>query len=354
MFRRWTVGPKPSKTTFLTDMRVLVIGAGYWGPNIVRNLIEFPEIEEIAVSDLNPENVRKLAFRHPRVRAVQPAPECFKGGYDAAFIVTPVDSHFSLAKLALEAGMHVFIEKPLARTSAEGRELIALAESKNLRLMSGHVFHYKPEVRALVDLVRSGELGDIRYMDSVRVNLGLFRQDVNVMWDLAPHDLTIFEAIVGRMPKRVSAVGAVHVAHPTVRQETMVHMTLDYGNECLAHVHVNWYSPLKQRLMVIAGTKKMAVYDDINMSEPIRVYDRGTYDPKMDTPAYPALRTGHTQVPHIRQEEPIRVQLREFFDAIRDNRAPATDGHAGLRQVRILEAGMTSLASDGRFIDLVE
>ncbi len=192
----------------------------------------------------------------------------------------------------------------------------------------------------------------MKYLDSVRVNLGLFRQDVNVMWDLAPHDLSIFEALLGVMPKRVSATGAVHVLHPTTRQETMVHLTLDYGNERIGHIHVNWYSPLKQRLMVIAGTKKMAVYDDINTAEPIRVYDRGTYDPETDIPAYPALRTGHTSIPHIKQEEPIRVQLREYFSAIKEGRAPQTDGYAGLRVVHILEAAMASLAADGKFVDI--
>lgn len=335
-------------------MRALVIGAGYWGPNIVRNLIEFSDVEVVGVSDLDPERIRRLAGRHPRVSAARPAPDCFQDGYDAAFIVTPVETHYALGKRALEAGMHLFIEKPLAHTSAQARELIALAESKGLTLMAGHVFHYKPEVRTLVDLVKSGELGEIKYIDSVRVNLGLFRQDVNVLWDLAPHDLTIFEAVLGRMPTRVSAVGAMHVPHPTHHHETMVHLTLDYGNQLIGHVHVNWYSPLKQRLLVIAGTKKMAVYDDINMAEPIRVYDRGTYDPQHDTPAYPALRMGHTHIPYIRQGEPLQFQLREFFDAVRDKRPPATDGHAGLRVVRILEAAMTSLATDGRFVDLGE
>lgn len=335
-------------------MRVLVVGAGYWGPNIVRNLVEFPEVTSIGISDLDASRVEPLVQRFPRTHVAPPAPDCFEGAYDAVFIITPVDAHFPLAKAALNAGAHVLIEKPLTRTSAEARELIALAEAKNLRLMAGHVFHYKPEVRALVELRKSGELGDIRYLDSVRVNLGLFRPDVNVMWDLAPHDLSIFEAILGKAPRRVSAIGAAHVLHPTVRQETMIHLTLDYGNDLLGHVHVNWFSPLKQRLMVIAGHKKMAVYDDINTGEPIRVYDRGTYDAKADTPAYPSLRTGPTQVPHVRQEEPLRLQIREFFDAIREGRAPETDGHAGLRVVSVLEAAMKSLASDGRFVEIDE
>ncbi|OGL73270.1 hypothetical protein A3E39_01290 [Candidatus Uhrbacteria bacterium RIFCSPHIGHO2_12_FULL_60_25] len=334
-------------------MRVLVVGAGYWGPNIVRNLLEFPEVESIGISDLDASKAQKLVQRYPRTHVAESAPAVFSDRYDVAFIVTPVHTHADLARAALDAGLHVMVEKPLTRTSDEAKDLIARAEQADRRLMVGHVFHYKPEVRALAELAKSGELGKIRYMDSVRVNLGLFRPDVNVMWDLAPHDLTIFEAVLGgRMPKRVAAVGASHVPHPTSPQETMVHLSLDYGDGLMGHVHVNWYSPLKQRLMVVAGDKKMAVYDDINTAEPIKVYDRGTYDPEQDTPAYPSLRTGHTFIPNIRQEEPLKLQIREFFNAIKEGRAPETDGHSGLRVIRILETAMRSLKEDGRFVEV--
>lgn len=333
-------------------MKVVVVGVGYWGPNIVRNLVNFPEVESIGVSDLDPAKAEAVARRFPRTHVARSAPDAFGDGYDAAVIVTPVDTHASLASAALDKGLHVLVEKPITRTSDEALALIKLAADRNLRLMVGHVFHYKPQVRALVDLVASGELGNVRYLDSVRVNLGLFRPDVNVMWDLAPHDLTIFEAILKKMPVRVSAVGACHAAYPSQPQETMVLLNLDYGNGCLGHVHVNWLSPLKQRLMVVAGDKKMAVYDDIHPSEPIKVYDCGVYDPKADTPMYPTIRTGHAFVPQIKQDEPLGRQLKEFFAAIREQRAPETDGQAGLRVVRILEAGMESLRQDGRFIDL--
>lgn len=333
-------------------MNVLVVGAGYWGPNVVRNLVDFPDVQSIGVSDLDRAKAKKLAAKYPRTHVALPAPEAFSDGYDVAIIVTPVHSHAALATAALQSGLHVLVEKPLTRTVEEARALVALAESLDKRLMVGHVFHYKPEVRALVELVDSGRLGTIRYIDSVRVNLGLFRPDVNVMWDLAPHDLTIFEAILKKMPKRVSAIGASHVPHPTSPQETMVYLTLDYGDGCLGHVHVNWYSPLKQRLMVVAGDKKMAVYDDINTGEPIRVYDRGTYDPVADTPAYPALRSGDAYIPHIKQEEPLHVQLREFFAAIKERRAPVTDGHAGLRIVQVLETAMQSLKQGGVFVEI--
>lgn len=333
-------------------MKVLVVGAGYWGPNVVRNLVNFSEVESIGISDLDRNKSKALAAKYPRTHVALSAPEAFSDGYDAAVIVTPVNSHASLASAALDAGLHVLIEKPITRTVEEARMLVAKAEALDKRLMVGHVFHFKPEVRALVELVESGRLGNVRYIDSVRVNLGVFRPDVNVMWDLAPHDLTIFEAILKKMPKRVSAIGASHVPHPTSPQETMVYLTLDYGEGCLGHVHVNWYSPLKQRLMVVAGDKKMAVYDDINTGEPIRVYDRGTYDPTADTPAYPTLRSGDTFIPHIKQEEPLQVQLREFFASIKEHRAPVTDGKAGLRVVQVLETAMESLKQGGLFVDV--
>jgi len=333
-------------------MRILVVGVGYWGPNIVRNLVDFPEVEAIGISDLDRAKAEKVAVRFPRTHVARPAPDAFSDGYDAAVIVTPVDSHAGLATAALEKGLHVMVEKPLTRTSEEAKALIAKAEAVNRRLMVGHVFHYKPEVRKLVDLVKSGELGNIRYLDSVRINLGLFRSDVNVLWDLAPHDLTIFEALLDRVPKRVSAIGAVHVVHPVMPQETMAYLTLDYGDGCLGHVHVNWFSPVKKRLMIIAGDKKMAVYDDITPGEAIRVYDHGTYDPKAETPFYPALRSGDILIPQIKQEEPLKVELREFLASIKEGRPPATDGRAGLRIVQILEAAMRSLKSEGKFVDV--
>ncbi len=333
-------------------MKILVVGVGYWGPNVVRNLVDFPEVESIGISDLDPSKAAKMVAKFPKTHVAKSAPEAFGDGYDAAIIVTPVDTHASLAEAALVNGLHVLVEKPLTRTIDEAKQLIAKADAAGRRLMVGHVFHYKPEVRALVDLVKSGELGTVKYLDSVRVNLGLFRSDVNVLWDLAPHDLTIFEALLEKQPQRVSAIGAKHVLHPTSPQETMVYMTLDYGDGTLGHVHVNWYSPVKQRLMMVGGDKKMAVYDDINTAEPIRVYDRGTYDSTGDIPAYPALRTGAVEIPHIKQEEPLRAQLREFFASIAEGRAPMTDGHAGLRVVKVLEAAMRSLKQDGVFVSL--
>lgn len=335
-------------------MRILVVGAGYWGPNVVRNLVEFPDVEEIGIADLDIAKARSVAFRFPRTVLARPAPEAFQDGYDAVVIVTPVQTHAALASAALRSGLHVLVEKPITRTSHEAEELIRIADEKDVRLMAGHVFHYKPAVRALTKMAREGVLGSLRYMDSVRVNLGLFRPDVNVLWDLAPHDLTIFESVMRRMPERVSAIGASHVAHPSVRQETMAYMTLDYGGDVLGHIHANWFSPLKQRQMVVVGDQKMIVYDDIEYSEPLKVYDSGTYRPEADTSSYPAIRTGDVHIPYFRQEEPLRLQLREFLDAIRDHRSPETDGRAGLRVVKILEAASASLVQNGQFVSVTQ
>ncbi len=334
-------------------MNVLVIGAGYWGPNVVRNLTRFSEVERIGIFDLDQTKAQAVACQFPRTRVETSLAGALTAGYQAAIIVTPVFTHADLGRQALEAGLHVLIEKPMTHTVVEAQMLIDLAKERDLRLMAGHVFHYKPAVRTMVEMIKRGDIGDIRYVDSVRVNLGLFRHDVNVLWDLAPHDLSIFEAIFGgKQPERVLAHGAQHVAHPSRRQETMVYMTLDYGNDVLAHLHVNWFSPLKQRQMVVAGSKKMIVYDDINTNEPLRIYDCGTYDPKLDTPMYPQIRAGDVHVPYVQQQEPLYLEVQEFLSAIREGRAPETDGEAGLRVVRMLEAGMESLSQGGRLISL--
>lgn len=335
-------------------MNVLVVGAGYWGPNVVRNLARFPDVERIGIFDLDESKSRSLAFQFPRAYVETDFEGALKSGYQAAAIVTPVLTHADLAKRVLEAGLHVLIEKPLTRTVEEARSLIELAKRTDRCLMAGHVFHYKPAVRYMAEMVRRGDIGEVCYIDSVRVNLGLFRHDVNVLWDLAPHDLSIFEAVLGgRMPIHVSAQGGQHVKHPTRRQETMVYVTLDYGNDVIAHIHVNWFSPLKQRQMVLAGTKKMVVYNDMDLNEPLRVYDCGTYDPAQDTPFYPQIRSGDIHIPYIQQQEPLFLQMKEFLSAIREHRAPETDGLAGLRVVSILEGAMRSLEQGGSQQDII-
>ncbi|MCR4278617.1 MAG: Gfo/Idh/MocA family oxidoreductase [bacterium] len=333
-------------------MKILVVGAGYWGPNIIRNLINLPEVEAVGVSDLDSKKACEVARKFPRTHVAPPAEEAFRQGYDATCIVTPVLTHAKLAELALDAGLDVFVEKPLTANSWEAKFIIEKAKRLGRILMVGHVFHYTSAVRTIVDLMESGELGRICYIDSVRINLGLIRSDVNVMWDLAPHDLSIFEAIIKRMPQRVSAIGACHVPQRGSQQETMIHMTLDYGEGCLGHIHVNWFSPVKQRFMIIAGDKKMAVYNDIERSESVKLYDCGMYNPERDTPAYPTLRAGDVHSPSLSSEEPLSIQLKEFLTAIHERRNPETDGLAGLRVVQIMEVAMQSIRENGRYIDL--
>lgn len=329
-------------------MNILVVGAGYWGPNIVRNLGSFADVQKIGLVDLDPKKAEAVAFRFPRVQVEPSFETALNAGYEAAIIVTPVLTHAKLATQALEAGLHVLIEKPMTRTVAEAEALIALAKCLDLRLMAGHVFHYKPAVRLMAEMIKKGEVGNVCYIDSVRVNLGLFRHDVNVLWDLAPHDLSIFDALLpGKTPIRVSAKGAQHVPHPTHAQETMVYLTLDYGRDLIAHLHVNWFSPLKQRQMVVAGSKRMIVYNDMDLNEPLRIYDCGTYDPVKDTPFYPQIRTGDISIPYVTQQEPLFLQLQEFIASIREHREPETGGQAGLEVVRILEAAMRSLENGG-------
>ncbi len=334
-------------------MNVLVIGAGYWGPNVVRNLTRCTEVERIGIFDVDRTKAQTVASQFPRTCIEMSLEEALKAGYQAAIIVTPVLTHADVGRQVLEAGLHVLIEKPMTYTVTDAQALIDLAKKRGLCLMAGHVFHYKPAVRMMVEMIRRGDIGDVCYMDSVRVNLGLFRHDVNVLWDLAPHDLSIFEAVMGgRQPERISAYGAQHVAHPSRRQDTMAYMTMDYGNDVLGHLHVNWFSPLKQRQMVVTGSKKMIVYDDMSLNEPLRVYDCGTYDPKLDTPMYPQLRTGDVHIPYVQQQEPLYLEIQEFLSAIREERVPETDGEAGLRVVRMLEAGIESLEGEGSFIPM--
>lgn len=335
-------------------MNILVIGAGYWGPNVVRNLVKFSDIERIGIVDLDERKARAVAFQFPRTCVEPSLNEALGQGYTAAIIVTPVLTHAEITKRALQAGLHVLVEKPITHTLEEAEELLRLADEGRRVFMAGHVFHYKPAVRVMAQMVQQGDIGRVCYLDSVRVNLGLFRHDVNVIWDLAPHDFTIFETVLGgRQPQRISVQGAQHVPHPTRRQETMTYITLDYGAELLGHVHVNWFSPLKQRQMVVAGDKKMIVYDDMNLNEPLRVYDCGTYDPDKDTALYPQLRSGDVHIPYVEQQEPLWLQLQEFFAAISEQRAPETDGRAGLRVVRLLTGAMKSMEQGGVPYELV-
>jgi len=331
-----------------------VIGYGYWGPNLARNLAEVPEAQQVAIADRQDERVALAARRYPGIglyrdgRGLIADPKV-----DAVAIATPVAAHFALARLALEAGKHVLVEKPLTATSAEAEELIELAARRGCVLMVDHTFVYTGAVRKIAALVGSGELGTPYYYDSVRVNLGLFQGDVNVLWDLAVHDLSIIDHVIADRPQMVSATGMSHLPG---QPENVAFLTLYFGNASLiGHIHVNWLAPVKIRRTLIGASERMVVYDDLEPSEKIKIYDRGVSlngDAANLHSALASYRLGDMLAPQLRTDEALAVEARHFVDCVRDGAAPLTDGGAGLRVVRILEAASRSLHERGRPVEI--
>lgn len=335
-------------------MNIGVIGCGYWGPNLIRNFAAMDDVEVTAVADLRPERLDVIARRYPTIRTLVAAAEevIASPDTDAIVIATPVSTHFDLGMQALEAGKHVFLEKPFTATVEQAERLIAAAEKKNLRLMVDHTFIYTGAVETIKRIIDSGELGDIYYFDSVRVNLGLFQHDVNVIWDLAAHDVSIMDHLVGRPPVAVAATGASHFDNNI---ENIAYISAFYDNNLLGHIHVNWLAPVKVRKTLVSGSKKMIVYDDMEPSEKIKVYDRGidfTHDKDQIYNILIEYRTGDMLAPKIDLTEALKKVTAEFCEAVNENRAPRTDGRAGLRVVRILEAANASIRAGGKRIEL--
>jgi len=330
-----------------------IIGAGYWGPNLVRNFNLQKECTVLMVADAKPGRRDFIAAQYPGLETVATGEELIADPrIDAVVIATPVVMHFDLAKKALSAGRHVLLEKPMAASAAQAEELINLAESKNLRLMVDHTFIYTGAVRKIKELVDSGTLGDVLYFDSVRVNLGLFQHDVNVIWDLAPHDVSIMDYL---MSDRVVGVSAIGRRHFDSAVEDIAYMTVVFDTSAIAHFHVNWIAPVKVRTTLIGGTRQMVVYDDMQPSEKIKVYDKGVElitDEETVRRTLIEYRVGDMTAPKIDGTEALRMMSREFLDAILENRAPLTDGHAGHRIVRVLEAANRSLENNGAVIPL--
>jgi len=330
-----------------------VIGYGYWGPNLVRNFAETKGAELRAVSDLRPERLAQARARHPQLRTFADAAELIADpAIDAVVIATPVGSHLELAERALAAGKHVLVEKPLAASADGARHLIDVAARRRLQLMVDHTFVYTSAVRRIRELVRDGSLGRIYYYDSVRVNLGLFQHDVSVLWDLAVHDLSILDYLVGERPQAVSATGVSHVPG---QPENVAYLTLFFEAQLVAHVHVNWLAPVKIRRTLIGGSEKMIVYDDLEPSEKVKVYDKGVTLSPGPEGVYQMLvgyRTGDLWAPHLETSEALRVEAAEFVRAIETGAPGATDGAAGLRVVEILEAATRSMAERGRPVEL--
>jgi predicted dehydrogenase len=327
---------------------IAIVGCGYWGPNLIRNFSTCPATRVAAVCDSDCKQLERALALCPSAQGRENFKDVVTdAGVDAVVIATPPATHARLALAALEAGKHVLVEKPLATSEREADAMVCLAEARGLTLMVDHTFIYSPAIRKIKELIDSGELGRIYYIDSVRINLGLFQRDVNVLWDLAPHDLSIVDYLVGRAPESLAAFGACHASNDI---EDVCYLNLDFGGSLLASFHVNWLSPVKVRHLIIGGSKKSLVYNDLNHSEQIKVYDRGitiAENVEARRGILISYRTGDIWSPHLEQEEPLQNVVRHFASCIHNKTTPQTDGQAGLRIVRILEAAQRSIKTQG-------
>ena len=328
-----------------------VIGYGYWGPNVVRNLQSITDAEVVAVCDKSSTSRRRVHKNSPGIYVTADAMELVSSPeIDAVAVITPVWTHFELAKAALENGKHVFVEKPFTSNVGQAEQLINLAEQKNLKIMVDYTFLFTGAVRKIKQLLQEGSLGKLYYYDSTRVNLGLFQHDVNVIWDLAPHDLSIMDHLIEQSPEAVVATGQTHLNG----FEDIAFITLYFPEKIIAHINVNWLSPVKVRTTLVGGEKKMLVWNDLEADEKIKVYDKGV-DIATREGVYELLvnyRSGDMWAPQLEQVEALRQELWYFMDCISNNRTPLNDGAAGLRVVKMLEAASTSLSKRGALVYL--
>jgi predicted dehydrogenase len=334
-------------------VRAAVVGCGYWGPNLIRNFVTCPASEVAMLCDRDVPRLQQAATFCPQAELTADFEAVLADSQvEAVAIATPVATHAALAAAALRAGKHVLVEKPLAMSQKEAEVVVRLAEVCGRTLMVDHTFLYSPAVRHIKQLVDAGELGEIFYIDSVRINLGLIQNDVNVLWDLAPHDLSIVDHLLGRLPRSLAAMGSCHTGADL---EDVAYLNLDFGSNLLASFHVNWLSPVKVRHLIVAGSKKSLVYNDLNAWEPIKVYDRGisvAESPEARRGVLISYRTGDIWSPHLEQSEPLQNVVRHFTHCVRTGQRPMTDGEAGLRVVRILEAAQRSIKAQGGRITL--
>jgi predicted dehydrogenase len=328
-----------------------VIGYGYWGPNVVRNLNQLDATEVLAVCDKSPTSRKRVQKAYPSVRVTSDSAELMSSkDIDAIAVITPVWTHYELAKAALEHGKHVFVEKPFTSNTAQAEELINLAAKKNLKIMVDHTFLFTGAVKKIRQLLKEGTLGNLYYYDSTRVNLGLFQHDVNVIWDLAPHDLSIIDHLIAESPEAVVATGQTHLNG----FEDIAFITLYFPNKIIAHINVNWMSPVKVRTTLIGGEKKMLVWNDLEADEKIKIYDKGV-DVKNQQGLYNLLvnyRSGDMWAPQVEQVEALNHELAYFVDCIARDKVPFNDGEAGLRVVKMLEAADKSLHQRGALVYL--
>ncbi len=343
-----------------------VIGFGYWGPNLVRNVASLSEARLRVVCDRSADRLQEVGRLYPGVDLVDSAVEVLnRSDIDAVILATPADTHFDLARRVLESGRSVFVEKPLARSASECEQLIELAAKKDLVLMVGHTFEYNAAVEYVDDLISRRDLGQIYYIYSQRLNLGVVRQDVNALWNLAPHDISIALRWLKKEPARVCARGYTYLQAGV---EDVVYLDLEFDDGVAVHIHVSWLDPGKVRRTTVVGSRKMVVYDDASTEAKIQVFDKGIDREPItpDGPAYASLgefdsfgkfqltqRAGDLLIPKIDFTEPLKRECSHFVDCVRENRRPLTDGESGLRVVRILEAGTKSLRQGGIAVDIV-
>ncbi len=331
---------------------IAVVGLGYWGPNLARNVASLPVARLHTLCDQQSNRLAQVARQYPGIKtqtdysAVLADPEV-----NAVIIATPVHTHYDLTLSALKAGKHVMVEKPLAQTSAQCLELIAMAEKHHLILMAGHIFIYNAAVRKVKEYIRSGELGEVYYIYSQRLNLGIIRQDVNALWNFAPHDISILCYWLDAAPERVMARGYSYI-QPGI--EDVIFMNLDFPGGIGSNVHISWLDPNKIRCMTVVGSKKMVVYDDVSADAKIRIYDKGvTKKPNNTSPGrYESfgefqlmLRAGDVLIPSFNFPEPLKIECQHFVECIQSGKQPITDGYDGLRVVRVLEAAQEAIAS---------
>lgn len=339
--------------TMKKTIKVGVVGCGYWGPNLIRNLRQTPDCQLKLICDASEQRLRHMRRLYPDVNMTNSFEDVLDNAeIDAVVIATPVRFHYEMAKACLNAGKHAFIEKPMARTAAEGEELVSLAEAKGLVLMVGHTFLFSPAVRRMKEIVDAGDIGELQYIAARRLNLGLFQKDINVAWDLAPHDISIILHLLDEHPVSVSCQGSSHVTRGI---EDVTMMYLNFRRNRCAFIQNSWLDPKKVRTMTVVGSRRMIVYDDIEPLEKLKVYDtRVEIPPHYDTFAeftY-SYHYGDAYVPYIKQDEPLKLECQHFLESIRTESTPMTSGQKGLEVVRILEAAGTSLKQNGATVSL--
>jgi predicted dehydrogenase len=338
--------PQRPEEVVVDKISVGIIGAGYWGPNLIRNFSACPATEVVAVCDANPSRLESVRRAHGDIKLVTSVDQLLEQPIQAVAIATPVMTHFPLAQRCLEAGLHVLVEKPLTPTTQEAQALVDLAARKNRVLMVDHTYLFGNAVRHIKRLIDAGDLGDLYYVDSIRINLGKFC-DVNVIWDLAPHDLSIVDYILGLEARSISAWGCSHANRDI---EDTAYVNVDFGDSMLANFHVNWLSPVKVRQMIFAGSRKSIIFNELDPTEPVKVYSRGidiasnVEDRRKLLVSY---RSGDVLSPHIEPGEALQAMVAHFAECVRDGAEPVSDGSCGLRVVRMLEAATRSVRAQG-------